>query len=64
MTEEPDYITITPAVKHAQFNVCHMKWVRSNDDGYVTYRVSAALPKAAAEALARSWAAALQVEIR
>lgn len=64
MTEEPDYITITPAVKHAQFNVCHMKWVRSNEDGYVTYQVSGQLPKPAAEALARSWAAALGVSIR
>lgn len=63
MTEEPDYITITPAVKHAQFNVCHMKWV-STEDGYVVYRVSSMLRQPAAQSLAQSWAAALGLEIR
>lgn len=63
MITEPDYVTITPAVKHGQYNVCHMKWVNQSD-GYVTYRVSSMLPKPAAEALAKSWAAALHAEIR
>lgn len=63
MTPEPDFVTINPAVAHEKFNVVIMRWARG--DEYQVFRCSEALPKLAAEALARSWSAALGgLEIR
>lgn len=58
------YVTVNAAVKDGQFNVVVMKWDHTQDE-YVVHKVSAMLLKPQAEALARSWAAAMgNVEIR
>lgn len=56
------YVTVTPAVAHGKFNVSVRKELP--DGEYFIVRISSALPHIAAEALAKSWAAAMQLEIR
>jgi hypothetical protein len=63
VTKETDYITINPAVAHGKYNVCVMQW-KSHDDNYQVFRISAPLTAAAADVLAKSWAAATRLEIR
>lgn len=61
--EQPDvdYVTINPAVAHGLFNVVVMKAARGD---YTMFRCSRPLLESDAKALARSWAAAMQLEIR
>jgi hypothetical protein len=58
----PDYVTILPAI-HDKACVAIMRWGYT-DKEYVIHKCSRAITKVAAESLARSWAAALKVEIR
>lgn len=60
--DPPYYVTINPAVAHRKFNTVVMR--RSREDEYEVYRISQPLTSDAALHLARSWAAALQCEIR
>ena len=62
MTEdEPDYITISPAVTPYRYCVMLMHSERGE---YVIRKISRALPHGAAENLARSWATALGIGVR
>lgn len=63
MSDEPDYVTINPAVAAFTYNVCVMRFARA-DEGYAVFRISQPLNRAAADALAQSWAAAMKLEIR
>lgn len=61
MTEEPDYVTVLAHRNPFLRVVAVMKW---QGDEYRISKVSEALRTDAAEALARSWAAALKLELR
>lgn len=61
--EDRDYITVNPAVRYAKFNVVVMKWDQ-HERQHSIFRISHSMPKAGAEALAKSWAAAMRLEIR
>jgi hypothetical protein len=63
MTEEPepDYITVIPTVSYEKYLVVVMRLHRGE---YIQTRVSQALPKIAADALAKAWATATRLEIR
>lgn len=63
MTDDTDYITLMPAVAFKKFCVAVMKYSRP-EDGYYVFRCSQELPEAAAHSLARSWAAAMRLEVR
>lgn len=63
MSDEPDYVTVNPAVASGRFNVVIMRY-KSVEDGYVVGRISDPLKREHAEALAQSWAAAAKLEIR
>jgi hypothetical protein len=64
MTDDRDYITLMAAVAHNKFLVVVMRYHKSGDE-YIQTRVShEPLAKPAAEALAQSWAAAMNLEIR
>lgn len=60
---EPDYVTVNRAIPPGKFCVLHMKYHPQGDE-YLAVRSSEALPEAAARALARAWAAALQLDVR
>lgn len=60
---DSDYVTVAPAVEPKKYCVLLMKY-HGRDDEYLAVRSSQALPEAAAQALARSWAAALSLEVR
>lgn len=63
---EPDYVTVNRAVtpgNPSRFCVLLMKYHQQNDE-YLAVKCSEALPEAAARALAQSWAAALQLDVR
>ena len=60
---ERDYVTVNPTVNPRKFCVVVMRY-KEREDEYVPSTTSTALPKVAADALARGWAAALQLEIR
>lgn len=62
MTDDDHYITILPTASH-YFIVVEMKYRRGQDD-YIQGRCSVALKHTAAQALAKSWAAAMKLEIR
>lgn len=62
MTDNADYVTILETLDSHKFLVVVMKW--HADDEYTQGRVSAALNRQAAQALARSWATTLGVEVR
>lgn len=63
MTDDADYVTLMPAVAYQKFCVAVMKYSR-HDDGYSIFRCSQDLPHYAAQALAKSWAATMRLEIR
>jgi hypothetical protein len=56
------YVTINPAVASGKFNVVVMR--ASDGQEYVVFRISQPLNREAAEALAKSWAAATGLEMR
>lgn len=60
---EADYVTVNPAVAHDRYNAVLMRWDYTQHE-YVVSRISEPLKKIAAEALAKSWAAACRVEVR
>lgn len=62
MSEGDRYVTVTPAVPAKKFNVCVMR--EQHDGEYLIQRISAAMPQTNADALAKSWAVAMQLEIR
>lgn len=59
--ENPDYITVTPAILKQHAIVAVMKYHKGD---YIQTRVSKQMPIVAARALAHSWAEALKLEIR
>lgn len=59
---DADYVTLLPAVRYQRWCVTVMR--HQGNEEYVQTRVSQPLKKEAAEALARSWAAASRLEIR
>lgn len=63
MTDDEDYITLLPTDDPRYFMVVEMKYRKGQDD-YVQGRYSLRLKAVAAEALAKSWAAAMKLEIR
>lgn len=56
------YVIVNPAVAAHKYNVVIMRQGRGEE--YEVFRISAPLPKVAAEELAKSWAAACHLEIR
>lgn len=63
MTTEPDYVTINRAVGFQRFNTVIMKYNPHRDE-YFVFRISEPLKQDAAESLAKSWAAAMGLEMR
>lgn len=63
MEDEKPFVTVEPAVAFQKFCVEVRKWDRVQD-GYIISRCSQALTRVAADALAKSWAAAMKLEIR
>jgi hypothetical protein len=61
--DDSDYVTIVKTQDPFKFLVCVIKY-QPRDDDYVQTRVSQPLSAIAAETLAKSWAAALKLEIR
>jgi len=61
--DEPDYVTVNPAMPFRKFNAVVMRFDHTQQE-YVVFRISEALPETAAKALASSWAAAMRVEVR
>lgn len=59
---DADYVTILETVNRHKFLVAVMK-AQPNEE-YAQGRMSQPLPRQAAQALARSWAETLKVEIR
>jgi hypothetical protein len=61
---ETDYICINPAVSASRYNVVIMKYDPYLDGGtLLVFRCSTQLNKTAAEALAKSWAAATGLQV-
>ena len=63
MGDDVDYVTINPAVAYDKYNVVVMRFDR-REDTHVVARISEPLSRPAAESLAKSWAAATQLEVR
>lgn len=61
--EDTDYVTVANTTTPHKFLVVVMKYRKGQDD-YVTGRCSQGLPEDTARALAKSWAAALGLEVR
>lgn len=60
---ESDYVTVKPSVGYQRFNVVVMHYDSTMDE-FVVHRISQPLPRPAADALARSWAAATGLDVR
>lgn len=60
---DEDYITVAPTKHPHKFCVLLMKYVVTRDE-YICTKVSQALSRTAAEALAQSWSKAMTREIR
>lgn len=58
-----DYITLNQAVRWRLWNVVIMKY-DAHEREHRLFRISEAIPKSAATALSRSWAASTGLEVR
>ena len=63
MPDEPDYITVNPAVTFGQFNVVRMRYDRVSDS-YFVFRVSEPVAADMARGMAIAWAASAGIEVR
>lgn len=63
MESNPDFVTVLPTNNPVRYLVAVMTY-HKRDEEYIIKKVSEALPHVQAEGLARSWAAALSVEVR
>lgn len=64
MTIEPDYVTVLPTTDPHKFLVAVMTY-HARDDEFIQKKVNREpLPQKAADALADSWAEALQIQKR
>lgn len=63
MDDDRDFVTVNPTVGYKKFNVVVMRYDH-HEQSHVVSRISQALPKVAAESLAKSWAAVCQLDIR
>lgn len=61
MTDANAYVTLSPAIHSDRWLVIVMK---QHHDDYIQTRCSEAMKREAAEALAKSWAAAMRLEVR